>query len=179
MIVCLAIALGAMVSQGAAVNWLIDTPVKEQYGFNRYDNIYIFASTFDSSKLSSANESDWASALTGAISTSEMARKLGDGSLTGVTSDTYLTFVIIGDGVEEGGTPANGMNYWVSDAMQVGSLAYEGNQSALGFLSPTTFTAGTFTAGTTPTPGEGTPEPTSGLLMIVGGALLTLRRKQK
>ena len=42
------------------------------------------------------------------------------------------------------------------------------------------YSGGTPTPPTPPTPGPGgIPEPTSGLLLLVGGAMLALRRKQK
>lgn len=41
------------------------------------------------------------------------------------------------------------------------------------------FSATAFNSGTGWTEAAGTPEPTSGLLLLLGGAMLALRRKQK
>ena len=77
---------------------------------------------------------------------------------------------------------SDGSNYWASDAKT--ATVYEAgstdpNNKAItiqlsGASAITTASLQSFSGG-----GSGVPEPTSGLLLLVGGAMLALRRKQK
>ncbi len=65
------------------------------------------------------------------------------------------------------------------DPMSGATWAMFNDYTAYGASDWSTMTAGTTPPGPTP-PGPGPiPEPTSGLLLLVGGAMLALRRKQK
>lgn len=85
-------------------------------------------------------------------------------SISKTSADVY--FVIVS------GADATGYNYVKVD---LSGYAYEGAESASGtYLT----TADTLLAGTSGTFGA-VPEPTSGLLLLLGGAGLALRRKRK
>ena len=84
-----------------------------------------------------------------------------------------------------------GDNLYISDAVDVPVKAtgstfvsgFENNEAAGGAAADTSGTyagAGWYAAAATPTPGPtpGVPEPTSGLLLVVGGAMLALRRRR-
>lgn len=103
----------------------------------------------------------------------------GDADITdpaaGVTQ-TYYTKLVITD-------KASGKELETT----MGSFTYTGGDLASPSLTFYGEGAGGFAAGGAPsasaagwaTPGGGVPEPTSGLLLLVGGAMLALRRKQK
>ena len=81
--------------------------------------------------------------------------------------DSYTLAIIVNDGGK----------YLVSGTST--GVSYDSNPDD---GAPATFTAGMMTASSwaTYTPsGSDVPEPTSGLLLLVGGAMLALRRKQK
>ena len=59
-----------------------------------------------------------------------------------------------------------------------GSFAAKTGTSAFN-AQPSTWTVSGAVAKSTPTPGPDIPEPTSGLLLLVGAGMLALRRKQK
>ena len=73
-------------------------------------------------------------------------------------------------------TIADATSFYVTSAVTV-TVPGSGNK-AVGFgnLSTATSAAGAYTSAGWAT---GTPEPTSGMLLLLGGALLALRRKQK
>lgn len=93
-----------------------------------------------------------------------VAKSASIDSISKTSADVY--FVIVS------GTDATGYNYVKVD---LSGYAYEGAESAPGkYLT----TADTLLAGTSGTFGAA-PEPTSGLLLLLGGASLALRRKRK
>ena len=73
--------------------------------------------------------------------------------------------------------PADGVSYkYITE--DVSAMLYTPPAGAPGTFASTLATAGTtgtMSGGDAP----GVPEPTSGLLLLVGGAMLALRRKQK
>lgn len=93
-----------------------------------------------------------------------VAQTLNSDNVSKTSADVY--FVIVS------GADATGYNYVKVD---LSGYAYEGTESAPGtYLT----TADTLLAGTSGTFGA-VPEPTSGLLLLLGGAGLALRRKRK
>ena len=93
-------------------------------------------------------------------------------SETTLTTGDYNFNVVLSDGT----------HYWASDS-RVGTVYEAGstdpnNKSVTlqftGATAPTATSIQSFSGG-----GSGVPEPTSGLLLLVGGAMLALRRKQK
>ena len=90
-----------------------------------------------------------------------------------VGSETSLYMVVLNDALAAGTT-------YIADTMDISSLTYAPPATAPGTLTAqnANFTGG----GTIVAAGGGsggTPEPTSGLLLLVGAGILGLRRKQK
>ena len=105
-------------------------------------------------------------ALGGGISATATSRGAA-GATTEIGSASSIMFVIF-----ENNTIADGNAYYMTDAMNTAGLTYTPPESIPGVLE---FEATAFGS-------EGTvaaPEPTSGLLLLLGVAGLALRRKQK
>ena len=178
----IALSLGV---QAAVVNWKLTTGGTTYAGMN----VYAFTaadlattSALDACKSTTAD--DWTTFFaTGDKGTaSGSGNRLAAGASTsGVATGESLTFVIVD------GNVAEGSNYYVFNSVAIPDAnVYEPPASgaewnSLKAANLTLAGSGAFTAGSTPTPpGPGpVPEPTSGLLLLVGGAMLALRRKQK
>ena len=113
----------------------------------------------------------------GVLSVATTANTKGQITTTSATSSALtagtsynVAYMVIQDG-----------KYFVSGAQSV--TAYDPTDPVYSEPQAVTFAAGAFSNPLTPggwtDAGGGTPEPTSGLLLLVGGAMLALRRKQK
>ncbi len=177
----IALSLGV---QAAVVNWKLTTGGTTYAGMN----VYAFtaadlATTSALDACKSTTASDWTTFFaTGDKGTaSGSGNRLAAGASTsGIASGENLTFVIVD------GSVAEGSNYYVFSPVEIPAAnVYEPPASgaewnSLKAANLTLAGSGKFTAGSTPTPGpDPLPEPTSGLLLLVGGAMLALRRKQK
>ena len=99
----------------------------------------------------------------------------------GTTYDYVLTITgtqtgLTGRGVD-GSYDYSGATLTTTISGTIDTLAMGG--TTLTSSIPSTWTVSGITAASTPPSGDDVPEPTSGLLLLVGGALLGLRRKQK
>ncbi|MGN0847133.1 MAG: PEP-CTERM sorting domain-containing protein [Kiritimatiellia bacterium] len=171
-VVLVAAALVAVMSQAAIVDWT----ASGLSGF-KSGTFYLFDSAKQSDVLAVLGAVDGTSAETlsgwalasGSVSTkgkaSASATDIGD--VTGV-----MAVVFAGDSLADGVA----YKYIVED---VSSMVYTPPAGSPGNFLSTLATAGT--AGTMVGGGSSgdIPEPTSGLLLLVGGAALALRRKQK
>ena len=164
MIALAAVAM-AMGVQAAAVSWKVTNA--------DYKNASVYAITGLSSAevvalFSSGTESDWAEGLNGATSAGTLNSRGVKSSYTDNVGST-IVFALVDTSIAEG-------NKWaVSEDMSTAGLTYEGTATPPGTLELTAenfASTGTFTA-------SSIPEPTSGLLMLLGMAGLALRRKQK
>ena len=184
LIVVLAAIAMASATQAAAVTWKLTT------GGSTYSamNVYAFtaadlATTSALDACKSTKASDWTSFFgTGDKGTNggNGTRLAATGTTEGIAAGDPLTFVIVD------GAVAEGANYYVFSSVSIPAAnVYEPPATGTAWTSLkagdlTLAGSGKFTAGSTPTPGPGPiPEPTSGLLLLVGGAMLALRRKQK
>ena len=86
------------------------------------------------------------------------------------TSKTYQMILSDGSKYLDAGT-VTGTVYDPTDPTSVGTLAGKSMQGSTGFPQASALQS--------MTGGGDVPEPTSGLLLLVGGAMLALRRKQK
>ena len=169
MIALAAFAL-AVSAQAATVSWKVTTGGSDYAGMT----VYAFANTTTATILSacaSGAESDWsalfADASVGANSGSG-TRLTAAGDNNGLKADDTLTFVIVD------GDVANGSNYYVFDSVTI--------PAANVYEPPTAGAALSMKASALTVAGQGAftavPEPTSGLLMLVGLAGLALRRRR-
>ncbi len=162
------------VTQAAYVDWAINLG-KDNYANKQY---YVFAGSAkaDALALLGAYTSDTADDLSDlALASGTLNSKAGKASGNGldVGSETSLYMVVLNGDLGAGTT-------YIADTMDISTLTY----------TPPDSSSGTFTAASSNFTGSGTivaggggggdiPEPTSGLLLLVGGAMLALRRKQK
>ncbi len=172
MLIATVCAIGIV--QAASVDWTIDLG-KTNYGGKQY---YVFAGSAkaDAIALLGAYTSDTADDLSDlALASGTLNTKAGKASGAGldVGSETSLYMVVLNGALGAGTT-------YIADTMDISTLTYTPPDS-----SPGTFTAqnSNFTGGGTIVAGGGgggdIPEPTSGLLLLVGAGMLALRRKQK
>ena len=160
----IAVAVGV---QAANVKWQI-TGVSDPYNTGNM-LVYAFVGDVTSSAntaLSSTTGSDWSDFLgtsVGKINTRGKAS--GDTEGFSKSGNQYLTFVLVDTAVEENN------KWYVISAQDVTSYVYEGTETPSTFSTSLASTAstGTFTS---------VPEPTSGLLMLLGMAGLALRRRR-
>jgi len=139
---------------------------------------------------SEVTEASIASAISGASDSTALATTLANksiasaslsggtaGGTTGAltaTAPADLFFVVVsGDNVYQGAA----MTVTTIEALGPTGVAF-GSQKSATSAAAAWSTVGGSTPPTPPGPGP-VPEPTSGLLLLVGGAMLALRRKQK
>ena len=178
LVVIAAVAAAVVSAKAASVDWNV-TASSAETGYT----VYLLTSLADSY----ADVDALAAAAVGSGSVKSLGRgQYGTGRVTSkdaaITADTmkdaYYAIVSSAD--------ATSFNY-----VSIGDLsgkvynadAQETSPGAFNTVPAATILAGTSKnfGGSTPTPpGPGPiPEPTSGLLLLVGGAMLALRRKQK
>ena len=172
-VLTLAVA-AAVVANASSMDWKFSTSST----YKDY-NVYIVSAITEGgfTKLSDITDNLLGTAgNTGTVTGSRTY--LAQGRVTGLTaaekSDVNFYYVIV--------NPNDATGYWT---MSSSGQAYETATDAVGSAIPATtanaLLATAKTAWATGGGGEsgGVPEPTSGLLLLVGGALLGLRRKQK
>lgn len=163
------------ISQAAFVDWTID--MGKANGGKQY---YVFAGSKSSDVLAelAALTDQSSSKLDGwALATGTLNTKAGkaSGSSQDVGSETSLYMVVLDGSLADGAT-------YTAGTMDISTLVYEPPATSSGTFTAnsSSFTqSGTIAAGSGGGGGGDVPEPTSGLLLLVGGAMLALRRKQK
>ena len=176
LLMIMAVAAVASTVNAASFMWKLNTG--NTYGGM---NVYAFTGTTAANLLiacASTDTATWETTFSGKtpVVATTGNRGAAAGTATGVAEGDNLVWVVVD------GSVADGSKYWVTAdyTIPTGSTftpPATGTAQAIAFSSAGN---GTFKAGSTPTPGPGPiPEPTSGLLLLVGGAMLALRRKQK
>ena len=164
MFAALAVACGV---QAASVSWQVS-------GASAYKGETVYAITGLTSAqviayFSSTTASDWSKGIDGNSGVTISNRGAATGGSDGAGST--MVFAIVKTGIAEG-------NDWlVTGDISTSGYTYTPPATAPGTLAvaASAFTnTGKFTAES-----SGIPEPTSGLLLLVGAGMLALRRKQK
>ena len=168
LIIATAITISAMIVNAASFDWKLQTGA-DYSGMK----VYALTGTTAASVLTackSTTEKDWTdtfSGFTASTASGTNARAGASGTATGVAVNDNLVFVIID------GSVAAGSKYWVVNDYKITGNTYE---------PPATGTTGTIVLSTQGTAGSGTftavPEPTSGLMLLLGVAGLALKRKR-
>ncbi len=169
----LALATAVISAKAASVDWAV-TGTAAQKGYT----VYLLASA----PGDYADVGALASAAVGSATINQVGRLYwtGDQQVVGdaVTKDAAYYFAIVS------GADTTSFNY--IEATGMGNLVYypnnqESSPGTFNTLSAANILAGTSKnfGGGSVTPSEPIPEPTSGLLLVVGGVLLALRRRQK
>ena len=163
------VTVSAVFANAASFNWKLTTG--EAYtGMN----VYAISGSTAASILAACQSTDsakWTDAFSGFSSYSvegTTARAAATGLSTGIAANDNLVFVIVD------GSVADGSKYWVVNdysipAANVFDPPDSKSAAAINFATQGTAGSGTFTA---------VPEPTSGLLMLLGVAGLALRRRR-
>lgn len=167
--VMLGVASLAITLKAASANWMIDL------GEDTYDtwSFYVFNGT-TATTLAGYLTGDQVSSFTTAIA-SYTAVTLDTGYADGIINDAESTFSAI-----LYNTTDNGATFYYIGSDSTDGFTYAPPASAPGELywELSNFTSATVVnTGSTPTPGS-VPEPTSGLLMVLGLAGLALRRRR-
>ena len=169
-----AAALLASFAQAAFVDW-------QATGLSAYkkQSYYLFDSSKSADVLAALGSVDdnTAQTLAGmAINSGSVSSK---GKISSPGIDVGSTTSVMALVLE--GAIADGVGY-VTITEDVTKMLYTPPATPAGTFSSAIATAGTkgTMSSVTPTPPSGgVPEPTSGLLLLIGGAMLALRRKQK
>ena len=178
LMIAAAIVCAAMVSQAASVNWQVDWVYSNYDAVNTYDDgsvvnywvVNMLGST-DTSGLSVDKDGNLVNKDAYAVVGSGIGTLGPDGGSSAegaIANDNYLALVVY--------DVANGL-YGVSDANQVSGIVADpptAGSLAAAFQND----GGGYMAANTPIPTEPVPEPTSGLLMLLGVAGLALRRRR-
>ena len=172
-----------MLANAAALDWQY-TSTKAEYeaGYQVYVMLGATAKTDWESVSAIQNSSD----LLGTGSVTERGSrtksyladgKINDDDLTKTSSYYYL--IVNGDQYKAS-TVYSGTNIYDPAAQESSPGTATLSSAQIANTSWSSFGGGgTPDPGPTPGPGPNIPEPTSGLLLLVGGAMLALRRKQK
>ena len=169
LILMTAVAASAVFANAASFDWKLQTGA-DYTGMN----VYAISGSTAASILAACQSTDsakWTDAFSGFSSyavTGTTARAGANGSSSDIAVDDNLVFVIVD------GEVANGSKYWVvKDYSIPEGFVYEPPDSqpsvTIALSTQGTAGSGTFTA---------VPEPTSGLLMLLGMAGLALRRRR-
>ena len=171
LVVVAAIALTAVYSQAASMKWTMSADASDA-GLTVYLVSALSEFTDEASVRSSVIGTDGNSGTIVAGRTTGASGTVGglDDGKAGQMQDFYYV-IVSGDG----------KGYWAS-GKQSAEIYTTATTHTDSNIAASTFKTGNYTAWSTGGGSGGSggvPEPTSGLLLLVGGAMLALRRKQK
>lgn len=158
----------ATVVQAASVSWSLEKDTPKTYG--NLTAYVINGSDFATvAALLTTGGATVATDFNGYVidSVGLNSRGAGGSNTAGVTGNSLAFFIFAGDSIADGST------YSTTGAIDVSAYVYDPPASAPGDLALTVDSFGTKGA-----PIGNVPEPTSGLLMLLGMAGLALRRRR-
>ena len=177
LMIAAAIVCAAVMGQAASVAWNADWVYSKYGSVNTYDDgstvnywVVNMISATDTSGLSVDKDGNLVNSASYAVVDSGSFSTFSSGSANGtIANGNYLAMVIYdaANGLY-GVSDANAVSGIVADPPTAGSLAasFQNDGGAEGYL-----------IANTPVPTSPVPEPTSGLLMLLGVAGLALKRK--
>lgn len=167
LVVIAAVALAAACSQAASIKWTLGG-TSDDVGLKVYLVSALSDFTDEASVQSSLIGTDGNSGTFASGRTVAASGTVGGlpGDQAGQMQEFYYV-ILSGDG----------KGYWAS-GKQTAEIYTTATTHQDSNIAASTFKTGNYTAWSTGSGGD-VPEPTSGLLLLVGGAMLALRRKQK
>lgn len=173
--------LAAVAVQGAAITWsvangTISLPTGSSYSSKQGVMVYLIDASAKDSIIEAIGGGSFTASTEGVLDASATSNTKGavashEVSTSALTAGTSYNFaMLIVD------TVAGAPYYNVSATMNATAYTPGVDEAAKIAFGSTQFNAG---SGWTQAPGGDIPEPTSGILLLVGGAMLALRRKQK
>ena len=174
-IIALAVVLTAVVTQAAALSWTISTVVDSSGNAASAGwtiALYDASTTFDIDKARAGELAPLYTAET-TVSTKGVASAANSKVGSYAIGETVNAYVVVFNGSIDSAT-----EYLVSGAKSA-TVGDAGKDITLAFGSMTSTSATSAFAGATWKDAGGVPEPTSGLLLLVGGAMLALRRRRR
>ena len=178
MVMMAAVALAACAHAAVAVTWQTGTGIKDVKG-----NAFTTDTTGYTASVLYSTAADMSSVFDagGTLTDTSYATK-GSAGFAGKTGanfapGTYYTQITVTEDAT-GATWKSGIgSFTIAEGQSAGPTANFSTGLGLGgssLIGDTSYSGGSGGGGT-----EGVPEPTSSILLLVGGAMLALRRKQK
>ena len=169
----------AVAVQAASISWGVGNNAFSLASGSSYSSkngvmVYLIDAAYSDSIVEAIAAGSFSSSTEGVLASKATTNTKGYIAVNEVTSSaltagqSYDFAALIVDTV-------NGQPYYNITA-SMNKSAYTAGVDEVNTLS---FSATAFNSGTGWTEAAGTPEPTSGLLLLLGGAMLALRRKQK
>ena len=180
LIIVAAVALAASFGYGAAASWGVDWAYADITGFNNYDDgsasgSYWFVGLASASTAGISVDKDGNLTLGDGMTqleTGDITTMLGgSGFVSGVSANQYVALVIYDSGAVAG-------DYVGAYGIYTGQVSADASDDPpvtgeIPVFGEIAANIGIVGGGSTDV-----PEPTSGLLLLVGGAMLALRRKR-
>ena len=186
-----AVALTVSFGYGASAGWGVDWVYADITGFSNYDDAsangtyWVLALTSSDTSGISVDKDGALQGFSGTtLSTGSLASisQGGAGDIDGISANQYIGLVVYdpdavaGDYVGAYGIAVGQVSSDASDEPPVKGLVPTFDNDGSGYVAAN---VGILGGSTPPVPGPGgIPEPTSGLLLVLGGAMLALRRKR-
>ena len=165
LVMVLALVVAAFSAKAAVVDWQVS-------GAAAQENYIVYLLT---SVDGIASMADLKASALGSATIVKSGRSYGTGSQQAagenVTKDATYYFAIVE------GANATSFNYVEAEGLASNVYDPQAQETSPGVFK--SLSAAQIAAGASKPLGGGVPEPTSGLLLLVGGAMLALRRKQK
>lgn len=176
MVIAAAVVLAAVISQAAQVNWSLARDSASPYLNN---TLYIIeGANYDTAfqTLTKGGEGVGADFQKFVVGTATIAKNGSASGLVENLSGKSLAYFIFNTEIADGNT------FDTTGVLDITASIYtppDSNPGSFSIKAASFGSTGNKIGATVPPPTPDVPEPTSGLLLAIGGAALALRRKQK